>query len=76
MSSLLGTINSTVLSVEYAKKLKINIKGIIMNFYDKNNFMHKDNKKQIEYLTGISVITMVEKNAKEIFIQKNFFKEI
>ena len=76
VSSLLGTINSTVLSVEYAKKLKINIKGIIMNFYDKNNFMHTDNKKQIEYLTGISVIAMVEKNAKEIFIQKNFFKEI
>ncbi|WP_372518707.1 dethiobiotin synthase [Candidatus Ruminimicrobiellum ovillum] len=72
-SSVLGTINSTVLTVEYAKKLNINIKGIIMNFYDKENFMHADNKKQIEYLTGIPVIATVEKNAKEIFIDKNFF---
>jgi len=75
-SSLLGTINSTVLSVEYAKKFNIKIKGIVMNFYDKNNFMHIDNKKQIEYLTGIPVIATVENNAKEIFIQKNFFEEM
>ena len=72
-SSLLGTINSTVLTVEYARKLNIDIKGIIMNFYDKENFMHTDNKKQIEYLTGIPVIATVEKDAKEIFIGKNFF---
>lgn len=70
-SSVLGTINSTVLTVEYAKKFNINIKGIIMNFYDKENFMHTDNKKQIEYLTGIPVIATVEKNAKEIFMEQN-----
>lgn len=70
-SSVLGTINSTVLIVEYAKKFNINIKGIIMNFYDKENFMHTDNKKQIEYLTGIPVIATVEKNAKEIFMEQN-----
>lgn len=75
-SSLLGTINSTVLTVEYAKKLSINIKGIIMNFYDKENFMHVDNKKQIEYLTGIPVIATIEKNAKEIFIEQNLFEVI
>ncbi len=62
VSSKLGTINSTVLTVEYAKKLNINIKGIIMNYYDKNNFMHIDNKKQIEYLTGIPVIATVAEN--------------
>ena len=59
------------LTVEYAKKFNINIKGIIMNFYDKENFMHTDNKKQIEYLTGIPVIATVEKNAKEIFMEQN-----
>ena len=42
-----------------------------MNFYDKENFMHTDNKKQIEYLTGIPVIATVEKNAKEIFMEQN-----
>ncbi len=72
-SSLLGTINSTVLTVEYAKKSNINIKGIIMNFYDKNNFMHMDNKKQIEYLTGIPVIATVAKNAGRLQELKNSF---
>lgn len=72
-SSLLGTINSTVLTVEYTKKLNINIKGIIMNFYDRNNFMHMDNKKQIEYLTGIPVIATVAKNAGRLQELKNSF---
>ena len=64
-SARLGTINSTFLTVEYAKKLNIKIKGIILNHYDKNNFMHIDNKKQIEYLTGIPVIDTVAENGRK-----------
>lgn len=55
----LGTINSTVLTIEYAKKLCIFVKGIILNQYDKNNFLHEDNKNKIELLTGIPVITCI-----------------
>lgn len=51
----LGTINATVLAVEHAKKHKLNIDGIILNRYDKNNFMHVDNKEQIEKFTGVKV---------------------
>ncbi|MBQ8168210.1 dethiobiotin synthase [bacterium] len=62
----LGTINSTVLTVEFAKQKNIAIKGIIMNNFDENNFMHIDNKKSIEKLTGVKVIATVKTNAKDI----------
>lgn len=75
-SSLLGTINSTVLTVEYAKKSDINIKGIILNYYDKNNFMHTDNKKQIEFITKIPVIATVSKNTTELDIDINTIKQM
>lgn len=65
-SAGLGTINSTVLTVEYAKTHKINIKGIILNNYDETDIMHVDNKKMIEKLTGIKVLTTVKTGDTEI----------
>lgn len=53
--SAVGTINSTVLTAEYAANHGIHVSGIILNHYDHENFVHRDNKKQIEYLTGIPV---------------------
>ena len=38
----LGTINSILLTVEYARNNGINIKGIILNNYEPSNFMHQD----------------------------------
>jgi len=80
ISSLLGTINSTVLTVEYAKKLNISVKAIIMNYFDKGNFMHLDNKKQIEKFTGISVIATVSHNESNLDVDitklKQLYKEI
>jgi dethiobiotin synthetase len=58
----LGTINAAVLAVEHAKKHNLNIDGIIFNRYNESNFMHKDNKKQIEALTGIKVIECIGLN--------------
>jgi len=66
----LGTINSIVLTVEYAKAHDIEIKGIILNNYDKNNFMHIDNKIQSEILTGIKVIATTAKGDKDLNISK------
>lgn len=62
----LGTINSTVLSAEYAKYHGINIKGIILNKFDENNLMQHDNKIQIEKLTGIKVVAEVKENDTSI----------
>jgi len=79
-SSLLGTINSTVLTVEYAKKLNIAVKGVIMNYFDENDFMHMDNKKQIEKFTGVPVIASVSKNSQDIGTEaeviKRLYKEV
>lgn len=52
----LGTINAVLLTVSYAKQQDITIAGIILNNYDKNNFLHQDNKKQIEFLTTLPVL--------------------
>ena len=67
----LGTINSVLLTVDYAKNCGINICGIILNNYDKNDFMHLDNKRQIERLTGIRVLAEVAKGDKTLEIQND-----
>lgn len=62
----LGTINSVVLTVEYMKRKNLPIKGIIFNHYHEGNLMEEDNKKMVEIMTGLSVITCVKDNAAEL----------
>ena len=79
-SAELGTINHTVLTVEYAKQQGIGIRGIILNNYDDQSFLHRDNKQIIERLTDIKVIAVVEKGAKRLNLQNemlcSLYKEI
>ncbi|MCM1338741.1 MAG: dethiobiotin synthase [Muribaculaceae bacterium] len=65
----LGTINSVVLTVEYAKLNGLNIKGIILNNFDENDFMHIDNKLQVERLTGVNVLATVGKAEMDLKIE-------
>lgn len=69
-SAELGSINSTVLTVEYAKQQGINVKGIILNKYDENNFMQRDNKIQIEKLTGLKTLATVKENDDTIDLKE------
>lgn len=55
----LGTINATVLTVDYLKNKSISVNGIILNRY-KHSEMEIDNIKMIEELTGVKVIATVE----------------
>ena len=71
----LGTINSVLLTVEYAQKRNIPIVGIILNNY-KDNFMYEDNAKVIEDLTGIKILAKVKKNDIDIDINNTIFKEV
>lgn len=64
----LGTINSTLLTVDYARANGIDVAGIILNNFEPDNFMHQDNLKQVEYLTGIPVVATVEKGQKDIIL--------
>ncbi len=70
----LGTINSTVLTCEYAKSQGLNVKGIILNNFDVNNFMHQDNFIQVEKMTGSKVIATVEVGATEMKITEDVLK--
>lgn len=71
----LGTINSTLLTIEYARVNKIKVQGIILNNFEPDNFMQQDNLKQVEYLTGVKVVATVEKNQKDIVLLKDLFEE-
>ena len=71
----LGTINSTLLTVDYARANGIEIEGIILNNYESDNFMHWDNLEQIETLTGINVVATVAHGASDIMLLEGLFKE-
>lgn len=75
-SSGLGTINTTVLTIEYARSLNIVISGIILNNYEEDNFLHQDNKEKIEKLTGVKVISCVKKDFLDLEIDIEELKSI
>lgn len=77
-SAELGTINSTVLTIEYARQKGISVKGVILNKYNSNSEMQRDNLRQIEHLTGVKVIATVKENDEYIDLEKIIptFKEI
>lgn len=72
----LGTINSVLLTVEYAKSCGLNVRGIILNNFVDDDFMHIDNKKQVEELTGVKVIATVKKDDKNLDITKESLLKI
>ena len=76
----LGAINSAVLTCEYAKSHNIKCAGLIINGYKKDNFMHRDNLKEIEELSGVPVIATAEKGAENLSLRTDslvsYYKEI
>ncbi len=62
----LGTINNTFLTVDFLKRLNLNIKGVILNNFDADNFMHCNNREVIEKISGVKVIGTVAKDADRI----------
>lgn len=71
----LGTINSTVLTIEYMRSKNLKVNGVILNRFEIANEMHDDNRKMIEEMTGIKIIGVVidgilkldEKNIETLF---------
>lgn len=61
----LGTINATVLTVEYLRARNIPVKGVILNYYT-DSPMEQDNKAMIETLTGVPVIACVPEGAPDL----------
>ena len=67
----LGTINSVLTTVEYMNNQKIKINGIILNNFDKDNYMHQDNLSMVEKLTGIRVVATVSNGCIDLDIEKH-----
>lgn len=67
-SAALGSINACVLTIYYLNQHNIPVRGIILNNYDENDFMQKDNKKMIEELSGVPVIACVAPNSTKLDI--------
>lgn len=72
----LGSINSTILTINYAKSQNIDVKGIVLNNYDKENPIHRDNKIQLEKLSGIEVLALVGENEDNISIEIDKLKSL
>ncbi|MDR1702854.1 MAG: dethiobiotin synthase, partial [Sporomusaceae bacterium] len=76
----LGTINATVLTAAFARERGIRVKGIIFNRYDEADFLHQDNAKQVEFLTGVPVVARVTENdtgsSLDLPLLKQLYKEI
>lgn len=70
----LGTINYTFLTVDFIKRLGLNIKGIILNNFDAEDFMHRDNKAVVERICGVKVIGTVAKDAKKIELSEAIYE--
>ncbi len=64
--SSLGTINHTVLTVEFAKAQGLDMRGIILNGYNPKDLVHRNNKETIEALTGIKIIGTLENNIDKL----------
>ena len=62
----LGTINATVLTIEYLRMKSIEVKGVILNHYDPHDEMHQDNRIMIERRGKVPVIACVEDDAEKI----------
>lgn len=62
----LGSINATVLSVHYLTAHSLPLNGIILNNYQPDNPMHRDNYRMIERLSSHPVIATVSPGADRI----------
>lgn len=72
----LGVINAVLLTLEYAKYHGINVKGVILNKFIRNNIMYIDNLNTIENLGDTKVVGLVEIGAQNIEWLISDMKEI
>ncbi len=66
----LGTINSTLLTVEYARTKNLRIRGVILNHYSGSS-MEQDNANMIEALANVRVIARVPLHATSLDIEQS-----
>ena len=55
----LGTLNAIGLTAFYLRKTGIPLRGMILNRYDPENLMHRDNRQLCQQMTGVPVVACV-----------------
>lgn len=75
-NAALGSINACVLTAFYLQQKKIPVRGIILNNYNEDDTMQRDNKKMMELLSGIPVIGSVKKDAAELDIDVQLLQSL
>lgn len=75
-SAELGTINSTVLTVEYARAKGLKVAGIILNKFHRGEAMDEDNATMIEELSGVKILAKIPERASEIDAPASTFSEL
>ena len=73
-TAALGSINACVLTVEYARALGLEVRGIIVNRYGMSgNFeMEDDNIKIMQDLTGLSILAKLQEGANDLGVSEIF----
>ena len=73
-TAALGSINACVLTVEYARALGLEVRGIIVNRYGMSgNFeMEDDNIKMMQELTGLSILAKLREGANDLGVSEIF----
>lgn len=64
-TAALGSINSCVLTVEYARSRGIKIRGIIVNRY-KDTEMEQDNVLMMQEMTGLEILAKIPEGATDL----------
>lgn len=72
----LGTINATVLTVEYLRARSITPCGIILNRFRSRDVMMEDNLKMCEELTRVKVLTVVREDESELDLDLELLKSL
>lgn len=62
----LGTINSTVLTIEHLRLREIPVKGILLNHFHPGDLMEEDNRRMVTEMTGVPVLAVIQENAAEL----------
>lgn len=68
-NAALGTINTTMLTINYLKQQGIGVLGLIINNYQAHDPMQQDNKKMLAELSGLPLIALVPPHAQDIDIE-------
>lgn len=62
----LGTINATLLTLEYLSSKHIMTKGVILNHFHPENEMEQDNRRMIERKGKVPVVACVPEGARQL----------